>query len=722
MAGTKRSAPSRSSSPEDGPNKRARIGHNDETKNRGAQDKNFEREQEEELKDSKKYHEQATNDQEMVVNDDSSVNDEAKKDDETRSQPAAVIDQFQHGVTNTSPTVSRKGNDENLPPSYMKLEEPGEKDEKQRLEDEVVDGCLGRYAESSDVMPATKTNKDEEQNAQQDQRPDKVEVAQAGPVHGQAPATIATMPLSLRPSPSPVTDQRISQWKNEKRTFKGTITRERDAMDAAGAAEAARAAQKSPLMVDGEPQFVLFCDGSSVYKPGSRELRGSQDGGYAVVFRDPYDTDKSATARACESAKVTLSHKEDEDGIKIEDFTIRNWLSHRTFGAGHCEIAALAQALEEVAKRIDQHHPHASMVKIFTDSDGSLGRLQKGILTFGTTTTDGSNTRKRKHSLESMPLPDRDTSFYAKITNPFVQVIVWLSHYLSDRGCQIEMIWMPRNTTLGHKLADHMAYKWRKNNPGDAFNQKYLPRSQRDGIMDKLHDEVGPIERERVYIRRPASRRKIMKKVKRGTQTRGKEKRSERDLIAVLDSPSDYIALDSEEEELEPQPQRPSKRRRKREGDATRANMKQRSTTDFIACVPDSDSSEDKKPADEPEPKPKPKPQARKSRKNMKIRGAIQIPAKGKEAPILMQQHVPAAAGAGGFLNGNDHDFKFTFDQGTCNMPAYPTPSQQHGNRDPGPGCPLCHMQHAQGDDEHEYPWSRRSGYTGLPSQWTLRG
>ncbi|KAK3952678.1 hypothetical protein QBC32DRAFT_212017 [Pseudoneurospora amorphoporcata] len=566
------------------------------------------------------------------------------------------------------------------------------------------------------AMPATKSNKDEEQDTQQDQRPDKVEVAQAGPLHCQLPATTATMPLPLRPSPSPVADQRISRWKNEKRTFKGTITRERDAMDSAGAAEAARAAQKSPLMVDGQPQFVMFCDGSSVYKPG----RPKQDGGYAVVFRDPYDTDKAATARASESAKVTFQLSGEEDGIKIEDFTIRNWLSHRTFGAGHCEIAALAQALEEVAKRIDQHHPHASMVKIFTDSDGSLGRLEKGILTFGTSMTTDGNTRKCKHSLEQS-LPSRDTSFYAKITNPFVQVIVWLSHYLSDRGCKIEMIWMPRNTTLGHKLADHMAYKWRKNKSpgGDAFNQKNLPRSQRDGIMDKLHDEVGPIERERVYIRRPtpASQRKIMKKVKvkRGTRV-GKEK-SERDLIAALDSASDYIALDSEEE-VEPQPQRPRKRRRKREGNATKA--KQRSTTDLI--VPDSDSSEDKKPAEpKPNPKPKPKPQARKNRKK-KIRGAI--PAKeGKKAPI--QLDVPPAR-AGGFLNGKEHDFTFDL-QGNIKMPAYPTPSQQHRSRIPGsghgnPGCPLC--QHAQGDDmdEHEYPWSRRSGYTGLPSQWTLRG
>ena len=137
MAGTKRSAPSRSSSPEDGPSKKTRIDRHVDMKQRGAQDKNVEQKQEEELKASTEYHEQATNDKKMAVKKDSSVKDEAKKDDETRFHPTAVIDQFQNDVTtcdgrDTSPTVLLKGNDENLPSSRMKLQEPVEKDEKQR--------------------------------------------------------------------------------------------------------------------------------------------------------------------------------------------------------------------------------------------------------------------------------------------------------------------------------------------------------------------------------------------------------------------------------------------------------------------------------------------------------------------------------------------------------------------------------------------------------------
>ena len=440
-------------------------------------------------------------------------------------------------------------------------------------------------------IPAA-TNNDEEEHAmlKSDRTGDEPEVAHANILFAQPPSATTATPLHLRRSSSPIADRRIPQWKKEKRSFKGTFTypRVKSDLDSAGpaAAEAARAAQKSPLMVNGKPQFAIFCDGSSVYKLGSRRLK--QEGGYAVVFRDPYDADKAATARASNAACTTMKSRE-EDSIKIEDFTIRHWLSDRTFGSGHCEMAALAQALEEVAKRIDQHQPQASMVKIFTDFEGNLGRIEKGILT---TEADGL---KRKR-----PLLKIDTSFYAKITNPFVQVIVWLSHYLSDRGCKIEMIWMPRNTTLGHKVADHMSYKWKTAKPGSGFNQRHLPHSQRDGIMDKLHEQVGPIERARVYT--PRDRHVLLWRMGKLKLAVTAKEWSPRQVIADLNSPSDYIALDSEEEELEPQPQRPSKRR-KTEVDATRA--KKTSTTDSI--LPHSNPEESKsqaKPSKEPQPQP----------------------------------------------------------------------------------------------------------------------
>ncbi|KAK3335016.1 hypothetical protein B0H65DRAFT_534285 [Neurospora tetraspora] len=435
-------------------------------------------------------------------------------------------------------------------------------------------------------------------------------------------------------------------------------------------------------MVDGQPQFVFFCDGSTGYRSYPN---ATHDGGYAVVFRDPYDADKAATASASKSATATFGGSRKEDGITIADFTIRHWLSHRTFGAPHVEIAAIAQALEEVIKRNDQHHPDTSTVKIFTDSDTALARIERGILTFETTTAGNGLKRKRENK-----------AFFEEHTNPFVRLIVWQLHYLSDRGCTIEMNWMPRNTTLGHSLADHMAGKWKQwkgKDPGDAFNQKYLPHAQRDGILDKLHEEVSAIERARGHDalgseseEEPARQPQHPKKRRRIRRATGAKNRSASDYIGL--DPDDYIALDSESERnlsLEPEPQpQPPKKRKEIKGATT---AKQRSTSNFILL--DSDSEEE----------PEPKPQTPKKRK--KIRGAI--PPK-KKAP--MQQ---AGLGAGGFLNGEDH--VFNFDPG--NLPSYPS---QHASHDPEsghgtPGCLLC-----QGDD---YPW--RSGYTGLPSQWALR-
>lgn len=66
-------------------------------------------------------------------------------------------------------------------------------------------------------------------------------------------------------------------------------------------------------------------------------------------------------------------------------------------------------------------------------------------------------------------------------TNPSVQAIVSLSHYLFDRGWSIIIKRMPCNTTLGHRLADHMARQRRYEQPGDVFNQKSLPYDQLGG-------------------------------------------------------------------------------------------------------------------------------------------------------------------------------------------------------------------------------------------------
>ncbi|KAK3489543.1 uncharacterized protein B0T23DRAFT_422243 [Neurospora hispaniola] len=436
---------------------------------------------------------------------------------------------------------------------------------------------------SEGVIPATRNN-DEEDPAmpKEDPHTDELEVAHDMLLLAQAPSATASSRLPLRRSPSPVADQRISQWRNETRAFKGTITRQSRSVGSAGPAEVARAAQKSALMVDGQPQFVMFCDGSSVYKPVPKT---SKDGGYAVVFRDPYDANKAATASASKLATTRFSGPRNEDGISIGDFTIRHWLSHRTYGNSHTEIAALSQALEEVTKRIDQHQPDKSIVKIFTDFDGSLSRVQKGILSYETTTTADSRKRKRELTKKEQA----DASFFVEHTNPFVQALVWQSHYLSDRGCTIEMHWMPRNTTLGHKLADYMAGQWRRNSD-DAFYQKTLPHDQRDGILDKLHGAVGAIERERASAaldsQKPAKKKR---KIRRAIGARKKSSKC----IALLDSATDYIPLDSESEDKLP-PQLQSQKKKQKIDDAIRVQT--RSTADYILLDSDSEKEAAPKP------------------------------------------------------------------------------------------------------------------------------
>ncbi|EGO51404.1 hypothetical protein NEUTE1DRAFT_51016 [Neurospora tetrasperma FGSC 2508] len=490
----------------------------------------------------------------------------------------------------------------------------------------------------------------------------------------------------------------------------------------------------------------------------------TQDGGYAVVFRDPYGADKAATTSSSDSAiaRIDLPGSQEQDGISVGDFTIRHWLSHRTFGAAHVEMAALAQALEEVIKRNDQHRPDKSTVKIFTDSDTALARIDRGILNLETNTFANSLKRKRENK-----------AFFEEHTNPFVRLIVWQSHYLSDRGCTIEMNWMPRNTTLGHSLADHMAGKWknwRGKDPGDAFNQNYLPRDERDGIMDKLHEEVSAIERARTYdVLDPEPEEEPKpkqaqppKKERRIKLATGAKKRSTTERIALLDSPSDYIPLDSESEEKLASQSQPQKKKQKVEGTI---KAQKRSTTDFILLDSDTDEepqrpkkrrrvrrarvkktsaeahtapdgSSDYTPLDsDSEQKPKPKPQPPK--KQQETKGATTVKQRSTSDFILLDSDseeqpkpkqpqtpkrrkkirgaIPVKKGASmqqveedRLLNGEDnatsadgllHGEDHAFAFDLGNLPVYP--NEEHAIHDPdsGHGTPSCLLCACQDND-----------------------
>ncbi|KAL0466511.1 hypothetical protein QR685DRAFT_575157 [Neurospora intermedia] len=243
------------------------------------------------------------------------------------------------------------------------------------------------------------------------------------------------------------------------------------------------------FFVDGAPQFTIFCDGSSE-NTRFAQFRGDK-GGYGVVFRDPYETvSHNDVDLAPNRLKPEFFGKEKEDDRGVDDFVILNWLSRKVYSADHAEISALSQGLDE----------------IFSDSASCQSRITKGILVGDDFVSGGKNLVSDDSNATT------EVTFYDKHTNPFVRAIVWQSHYLFERGCTIEIHWMPRNCTFAAFLADHVAGLWR---PEDAvFSQSNLAREERDGIMDKLSEEVNEIVRRR-SLPPPNSRPSKKRKVKR---------------------------------------------------------------------------------------------------------------------------------------------------------------------------------------------------------------
>lgn len=551
-------------------------------------------------------------------------------------------------------------------------------------------------------MPATKPSENQGEDGRQQPR-DSERSNSRLLTHGTHAAR-AGVRLLMGRSPSPLEDERSPAWANEDRAFQGIINRE--LTRPLFSAQEALAAQKSALMVDGRPQYVIFCDGSSGYQ-GTRNVM--QDGGCAVVFRDPYDEDKAATARASELATAEFEGDREEDGIKIGDFTIRNWVSHRTYGSAHVELAALAQAFEEVIKREDKHKPGSSVVKIYTDSDPSLLRIENGILS--TRKTTGGRDRKRKRNTSAEEMGKR--TFFEGHTNPFVRLIVWQSHYLSDRGCTIELHWMPRNTTLAHRLADHMAGQWKGKVQGDGFNQRYLPPGQGDSLLDKLHEEVGAVERAWAK-RQKAMDLELYEELSRENERPTKRSKVDEAISTQKRSTEDYILLDSDsEEERGPQQQQQQSGQGKKSKVDPALKAQKRSTEDYMLL--ESESEKEHQPrkrrhvqrmnipalaalaaskAEDPVqfisqatewrkgkaskvaiPAKKKAPTQWKKRRVSK--GAI--PPK-KKAPKLKTRKLQApklqsapAPEASGFLHGENH--AFDFDPG--NLPAYPTAGQK---------------------------------------------
>ncbi|EGZ78613.1 hypothetical protein NEUTE2DRAFT_39830, partial [Neurospora tetrasperma FGSC 2509] len=294
-------------------------------------------------------------------------------------------------------------------------------------------------------------------------------------------------------SPEPSGDLRIPLWQNETRAFKGEFIYPRKSQGLA--TRLASEAQGAELMVDGKPQFNLFVDGS--YKPhhenrGAPEHRRFGHGGYGVVFRNPYhgkgpaefDHGNHANDYFTEGTQV-------EDNLSTKDFNIRSWHSHRVLSSLHAELAAISQGMETVISLLKRHHPLSASVTIFSDSKTAMNRLSR-----------------RPHPDGEFAITTTDA-----LTMPLVRAIVWQSHFLFERGCELKLQWLPRCSVLAHTLADEIAGWWRK---ADAvFYQRDRPPWRRDGILDALHHEalvkvIERIEAEALLLR-PSSRRERFK-------------------------------------------------------------------------------------------------------------------------------------------------------------------------------------------------------------------
>ncbi|KAK3500550.1 hypothetical protein B0T13DRAFT_398415 [Neurospora crassa] len=255
------------------------------------------------------------------------------------------------------------------------------------------------------------------------------------------------------------------------RAFKGTIVYPKKANGEAQ--RLASDAQKAALWVDGKPHFNLFVDGSyrkqgdKSDKPKGRkrdlEYRAWGPGGYGVIFRNPYHEKGPAELDHNHDGEAERHPDESEDGLGPGNFNIRYWHSYRVLSSNHAELAALPQGLETVVASVRKHRPPSASVTVFTDSIFSLNRLT--------------------------PRPDGQTgNMRDALTLPLVRVIVWQSHYLADRGCDIKLQWLPRNCVLAHRLADSVAGWWK--NEGTIFYQMDKPLWRRDGILDTVHEDI----------------------------------------------------------------------------------------------------------------------------------------------------------------------------------------------------------------------------------------
>lgn len=175
----------------------------------------------------------------------------------------------------------------------------------------------------------------------------------------------------LSSPPNPLSDSRSPDWSDEKWNFKGKIVQD----VAWKATESALAAQRADLWVNGKPHFAIFCDGSCL-NPNLAQFHGDK-GGYGVAFRDPYTPDEDDADLAFNKDLLRRFKVAERDGFTTDNFTIRQWLSRTTFTPSQAEACAVAQSIDEVAKRVkkNKRKTRAIRIQIYTHTYTHIWQL-----------------------------------------------------------------------------------------------------------------------------------------------------------------------------------------------------------------------------------------------------------------------------------------------------------------------------------------------------------
>ncbi|KAK1776472.1 hypothetical protein QBC45DRAFT_301816, partial [Copromyces sp. CBS 386.78] len=253
-------------------------------------------------------------------------------------------------------------------------------------------------------------------------------------------------------SPTPSNDHRIALWAQETRRFAGELI-----VDAApDVSFFARIAGTSRLWVNTVPQIIIFCDGSSRIVP-TMTFKGT-NGGYGVVVRNPWDVDNR-------NGQGRLGQGEAR-------FYIRSWSNQKMYSFTEAEMAAIAQSIDTALRLKHQHNPETFDVEIFTDSKPCFHRIVRD-------------------------LNYRQDRFFFRHTEPVMRALIWLSHRLKEMGGRLKVRWNPRRCATGPVLADNAAGVHSRGVNAEGFSQRNLPVDQRDGILDKLHEQISAAVRER---------------------------------------------------------------------------------------------------------------------------------------------------------------------------------------------------------------------------------